>query len=184
MDIKLKQNLGRIIRTLEGQGMKPTQIAHAIGYTTTRQLYNSIEGQSMLSTKAVKGLIQNLNVNPLYLFLGKGDMFLPDDTEIDTLRRENKEWIQKHNEALKTIMELNETIKTLEKRNADLIDLSSAAIKYYQGENTKLSINDIVSKGSIMNAEPITMADVDRVLGKELKQKEKITDNPVKGDKK
>jgi len=52
------------------------------------------------------------------------------------------------------------------------------------GENTKLSINDIVSKGSIMNAEPITMADVDRVLGKELKQKEKITDNPVKGDKK
>lgn len=186
MDIKLKQNLGRIIRTLEGQGMKPTQIAHAIGYTTTRQLYNSIEGQSMLSTKAVKGLIQNLNVNPLYLFLGKGDMFLPDDTEIETLRRENKEWIQKHNEALKTIMELNETIKTLGKRNADLIDLSSAAIKYYQGQNTMASIKDIVSiKEGIMNAKQrITMSDVERVLGQELKQREKISDNPVKGDKK
>lgn len=180
MDIKLKQNLGRIIRTLEGQGMKPTQIAHAIGYTTTRQLYNSIEGQSMLSTKAVKGLIQNLNVNPLYLFLGKGDMFLADETEIETLRRENREWIQKHNEALKTIMELNETIKTLEKRNADLIDLSSAAIKYYQGQNIIESIKD-----SNMNAEPfITMADVERVLGKELKPKVKISDNPAKREKK
>ena len=82
MDIELNQNLVRIIRTLEGQGMKPTKIAHAIGYTTTRQLYNSMEGESMLSTKAVKGLISNLNVNPTYLFLGKGDMFLADEAEI------------------------------------------------------------------------------------------------------
>lgn len=29
-------------------------------------------------------------------------------------------------------MELNETIKKLEKRNNDLIDLTSAAIKYHQ----------------------------------------------------
>ena len=104
MDIQLKQNLGRIIRTLEGQGMKPTKIAHSIGYTTTRQLYNSIEGQSMLSTKAIKGLIENLNVNPMYLFLGKGEMFLSDESEIETLRKENREWIQRHNEVVKTVI--------------------------------------------------------------------------------
>ena len=79
------------------------------------------------------GLIENLNVNPYYLFLGKGDMFITDASEIENLRKENREWIQRHNEALKTIMELNEIIKTLEKRNADLIDLSSAAIKYHKG---------------------------------------------------
>jgi len=134
MDIKLKQNLGRIIRTLEGQGMKPTKIAHSIGYTTTRQLYNSIEGQSMLSTKAVKGLIENLNVNPMYLFLGKGEMFLSDESEIETLRKENREWIQRHNEVVKTVLELNKMVKELEKRNADLIDLSSAAIKYHKSQ--------------------------------------------------
>ena len=134
MDIKLKQNLGRIIRTLEEQGMKPTKIAHSIGYTTTRQLYNSIEGQSMLSTKAIKGLIENLNVNPLYLFLGKGEMFLTDGSEIETVRREYQELLQKHSEAVKTVLALNDIIMKLEKRNNDLIELSSAAIKYHQGQ--------------------------------------------------
>ncbi len=142
MDIQLKQNLARIIRTLEGQGRKTTKIAQAIGYTTTRQLYNTIEGKSMLSTKAVKGLIENLNVNPFYLFLGKGDMFIPDETEIEKLRRENQEWIQRHNEAVKTVIELNEMIKTFEKRNADLIDLSSAAIKYHRSQNEEASLKE------------------------------------------
>ena len=134
MDIELKRNLVRIVKTFEGQGMKTTKIAKAIGYTTTRQLYNTIEGRSMLSTKAARGLIKNLNVNPFYLFLGKGDMFIADETEIETLRRENQEWIQKHNEVVKTVMSLYEIIKKLEKRNADLIDLSSAAIKYHKGQ--------------------------------------------------
>ena len=134
MDIKLKQNLSRIIRTLEGQGMKTTKIAQAIGYTSTRQLSNTIEGKSLLSTKAVFGLIENLNVNPSYIFLGKGDMFIADETEIETLRRENREWIQRHNEVVKAVMALYEIIKKLEKRNADLIDLSSAALKYNKGQ--------------------------------------------------
>ena len=132
MDIELNQNLARIIRTLEGQGMKPTKIAHAIGYTTTRQLYNSVDGKSLLSTKAVKGLIENLNVNPIYLFLGKGEMFLSAEAEIEILRKENQEWIQRHNEAVKTVMALNEIIKKLEKRNEDLIELSSDVIKYHK----------------------------------------------------
>ena len=41
-------------------------------------------------------------------------------------------------------MELNEIIKKLEKRNADLIDLSSAAIKYHKEhkeEETKTEEN-------------------------------------------
>ena len=130
--IDLKQNFARILRTLEGNGMKPTSIAKSIGYTTTTQLNSTLAGESVLSTKAIMGLIENLNVNPYYLFLGKGDMFITDESEIENLQKENREWIQRHNEALKTIMELNEIIKKLEKRNADLIDLSSAAIKYHK----------------------------------------------------
>ncbi len=134
MNIDLKKNLTGIIQTLEGQGMKTTKIAQAIGYTTTRQLYNTVDGKSLLSTKAVIGLIENLNVNPLYIFLGKGDVFIADESEIETLRRENREWVQKHNEVVKTVMALYEVIKKLEKRNDDLIELSSAALKYSQGQ--------------------------------------------------
>ena len=68
----------------------------------------------------------------MYLFLGKGEIFLSEKSEIDNLQNENRDLFIKHNEALKTIMELNEIIKQLEKRNADLIDISSAAIKYYK----------------------------------------------------
>jgi hypothetical protein len=78
--------------------MKPTQIAHLKGYTTTRQLHNTIEGKSMLSTKAIKGLIENLNVNPFYLFLGKGEIFLSDESEAETLHEENLELIQRNND--------------------------------------------------------------------------------------
>ena len=142
MDIELKQNLSRIIRTLEGQGMKPTKIAHSIGYTTTRQMYNTLDGKSMLSTKAVKGLIENLNINPLYLFLGKGEMFLTAESESDVLRSENIELQQKYDESLKIILEMSEAIKALEKRNNDLIDISSAAIKFHQGHNEFEKIKD------------------------------------------
>ncbi|MBN1414855.1 MAG: hypothetical protein JW973_07125 [Bacteroidales bacterium] len=130
MDIQ--KNFTQIIRTLEGQGMKPTNIAKSIGYTTTSQLNSTINGESLLSTKAIIGLVEKLNVNPIYLLLGKGEMFLTDDSEIDRLRKENQELIQKHNEAIKTALELNEIIKKLEKRNADLIDMSAAALKYYK----------------------------------------------------
>ncbi|MCX6334854.1 MAG: hypothetical protein NT092_11225, partial [Bacteroidia bacterium] len=94
----------------------------------------------MLSTKAITALIMNANVNPTYLFTGTGDMFLTDETEIEKLQKEYSELLKKHNEALKTVMELNELVKKLEKRNADLIDLSSAAIKYHKehkNEETK-----------------------------------------------
>ncbi len=130
--IDLKQNFARILRTLEGKGMKRTNIAKEIGYTTTAQLNSTLSGDSLLSTKAIIGLIENLKINPIYLFLGKGEMFITDESETEKLRKENSEWIQKHNEAMKTIMELNEMIKTLEKRNNDLIDISAAAIKFHK----------------------------------------------------
>ncbi|MCD6201831.1 MAG: hypothetical protein J7K46_08500 [Bacteroidales bacterium] len=132
--VDLRQNFARILRTLEGKGFKTTQIAKKMGYTTTTQLHNVLEGDSILSTKAIMRIIENLNVNPLYLFLGKGEMFLSDEdvSEVEKLRKENRELLQKHNEALKTIVELNEIIKQLEKKNDALIEISSAAIKYHK----------------------------------------------------
>jgi hypothetical protein len=130
--IDIRQNFARILRTLEGNGMKTTAIAKEIGYTTTSQLHSALSGDSLLSTKAVIGLIENLNVNPIYLFLGKGEMFLSEDSEVEKLKQENQEWIQRHNEALKTIMGLNEIIKKLEEKNDALIEISSAAIKFHK----------------------------------------------------
>lgn len=54
---------------------KKTKIAHGMGYSTTVQLYNSLDGTAMLSTKAIVNLIRNFNVNPTFLFNGVGEIF-------------------------------------------------------------------------------------------------------------
>jgi hypothetical protein len=130
--INLTQNFNQVYATLQKKNMNITGIAKSMGYTSSNQLHSAITGESMLSTKAITALIMNANVNPSYLFLGTGDMFLTDETEIEKLRKENSELMHKHNEALKTIMELNELVKKLEKRNADLIDLTTAAIQFHK----------------------------------------------------
>ena len=132
--IDLKQNFSRILRTLEGQGMKTTNIAKSMGYTTTSQLHSILDGDSLVSTKAIISMIENLNVNPNYLFLGKGAMFITDADEVEELRKKIHELEHNHSEAVKTVFALNEIIQKLEKRNADLIDLTSAAIKYHKGQ--------------------------------------------------
>ncbi len=140
----LKQNFARILRTIEGNGMKPTSIAKSIGYTTTTQLNSTLAGESLLSTKAIVGLIENLNVNPYFLFLGKGDMFITDESEVERLKKENLELEKRLNESGQMVTGLRDVIKQLEKRNADLIDLSSAAIKYHKEhkeEETKTEEN-------------------------------------------
>ena len=137
MTIELKQNFARIIRTLLSDNLKLTHIAKSMGYTTTTQLHSALDGKSMLSTKAIMGLIEQFNINPIYLFLGNGEMFLTDESEIEKLRGENQKLMQNHDAALKTVVELERMIKTLEKRNADLIDLTGAAIKYHKSKDTE-----------------------------------------------
>lgn len=189
--IDLKQNFARILRTLEGQGMKTTNIAKSMGYTTTSQLHSIIDGDSLVSTKAIISMIENLKVNPNYLFLGKGAMFLTDEDEIEELRKKVHELEHNHSEAVKTVYSLYGIIQKLEKRNADLIDLTSAAIKYHKGQQEDKTDNetsnqladiskDIFSKKlqdtfkSITRAviEPITIGDVEKLLEEEAKKEE------------
>lgn len=132
--INLTENFNRIVDAFYERHMNVSGIAKAMGYTTSAQLHSALKGESMLSTKAIISLIENANVNPTFLFLGKGEMFLTEESEVERLQKENREWSQRHNEAMKTIMELNETIKKLEKKNDDLIEISSAAIKYHKSE--------------------------------------------------
>jgi hypothetical protein len=112
--------------------MNISAIAKSMGYTSSSQLHNVSKGDSMISTKAIIALIQNANVNPTYIFLGTGDMFLTDESEVDRMKKESEEMAQKLKESELKTAELSERINHLEKRNADLIDISSAAIKYHK----------------------------------------------------
>ena len=132
--IDIKTNLQKIINSLEiQQGMKRTNIAKQIGYTTTAQLNSTLDGDSLISTKAVIGLIENLNVNPYFLFMGEGEMFIVEgETELDKLAKEKSEWERKffglQDEHFKCMQELEVAVR----RYNNLIDITSKAL-----ENTK-----------------------------------------------
>jgi hypothetical protein len=50
--------------------------------TTTTQLNSALEGESVLSAKAIIALIEQFKINPTFLFLGQGEMFQSDESEI------------------------------------------------------------------------------------------------------
>lgn len=137
MEINITKNFNEIFDALSKKNMNITAIAKAMGFTTSAQLHSVSKGDSMLSTKAIISLIQNANINPTYIFLGKGNMFLSDEDEIETLKKENREWIHRHNEAVKVVMNLYKIIQQLQKKNDDLIEITSAALKYHQEKKDK-----------------------------------------------
>jgi hypothetical protein len=128
MEIDLTKNFNEIYEALFTKKMNVTGIAKAMGYTTSAQLHSALKGESMLSTKAIISLIQNANVNPTYLFLGKGEMFGTDESELENLRKNCSEWERKYftvqDELFKCKAELERAIHRYNK----LIDITSIAL--------------------------------------------------------
>lgn len=137
MEINITKNFNEIYTALVNKNMTVTGIAKAMGYTSSAQLHSAVNGESMLSTKAIISLIQNVNINPSFLFLGTGNMFMTDEDDVAILKKEKGEWIQRHNEVVKVVMNLHQMIQELQKRNDDLIDITSAALKYHQDKKEK-----------------------------------------------
>lgn len=138
MEINLSDNLRLIVNTLEKRhNMKFTHIAKAIGFTTTTQLHNAMGATTSISTKAIVGLIINLNVNPTFLFLGRGEMFLTDENELEALLKEKSEWEGKYysiqDELLKCKAELERAVHRYNK----LIDITSIALDKTQKPKEK-----------------------------------------------
>jgi len=69
--------------------------------------------------------------------MGLGNMFEVPEKEIKKLTSENEALKIEEKSLREEIAILKECVKTHEKRNADLIDITAAAIKFYQSENKK-----------------------------------------------
>ncbi len=137
MEFDIQRNFNLIYGTIMNQGIKRTAFAKAMGYSSTAQLAATLDGDALISTKAVIELIKNFNVNPTYLFTGQGPMFLAEKDEIDELKEQIKFIEKQKNESAKTVLEMREMIELLEKRNGDLIDMTSLALKNYKEEQER-----------------------------------------------
>ena len=137
MNTDIKQNFASIFKTIAEAGFKRTSIAKGMGYTSTAQLTSTLVGEALISTKAVIELIKNFNVNPTYLFTGQGPMFLAEKDEISKLKEKITKLEHDNNELTRNALELAEEVKTLGKRNGDLIDFTALALKNYKEEEEK-----------------------------------------------
>jgi len=151
-EARLMQSFARIVRYYEAEGFGNTEIARLIGYTSTTQLNNTLENKSMLSTKAILTMIERMNVNPLYLFLGQGEMFLKEseETEFTKLYNEFNKLKANHDEAVKVVMKLATRNTELEKLCAKLMKDTAELVNYYheKSEKTDESIANLLVNGN------------------------------------
>ena len=134
MEINIEKHLNRIYETLLNKGIKRTAFAKGMGFSSTSQLAATLEGEALISTKAVINLIQNFNVNPTFLFTGQGGMFLAEKDEIDELKEKVTFIERQKNEMAETVLKMQQLLETLERRNGDLIDITALALKKYKEE--------------------------------------------------
>lgn len=137
LEINLSDNLRAIVHALEVErNMKRTHIAKAMGYTTTTQLSNAMGATSMISTKAVIQLIVNLGVNPTFLFLGEGSIFLGDSTDLENLQRESAEWKRKYYDVERELRSTKYELEKAVRRYNKLIDITSIALDKTQNSDS------------------------------------------------
>ena len=72
MKFDITRNFNDIFTAVSNKGVKRTAFAKAMGYSSTSQLAATLEGEAMISTKAIIELVKNFNVSPTFLFTGKG----------------------------------------------------------------------------------------------------------------
>ena len=136
--VNLLENFREVIRVLSpGTASKISKISKMMGYTSTAQLHSALNGESMLSTKAIISLIENADVNPSYLFLGEGYMFLNEDSELENLKKRysemEKDYFSYRTELIKCKAELEKAIHRYNK----LIDITSIAMDKSQKADDK-----------------------------------------------
>lgn len=137
MPIDLTKNFKVILNNLELQGKRPTYISREMGYSTTAQLNSVVSGESQLSTKAIISLIENLNINPTFLFLGKGEVFQSGDIEIISLQNKCTEWEKKYNALQDELFKCKAELEKAVNRYNKLIDITSIALDKTQKTDKK-----------------------------------------------
>ena len=132
MELNITKNFNNIFAAVSNRGIKRTAFAKAMGYSSTSQLSVTLEGEAMISTKAIIELIKNFNINPTYLFTGQGEIFLTEKDELDQLKTLITKLEMDKNEIIKKVFELGNMARVLEKRNGDLIDITALALRNYK----------------------------------------------------
>jgi len=141
MELDLTKNFRHIFAAVSNKGIKRTAFAKAMGYSSTSQLSVTLEGEAMISTKAIIELIKNFNINPTYLFTGRGEIFLTEKEELDELKTLITRLEMDKNEITKKAFELADMVKVLEKRNGDLIDITALALRNYKKDEEKSTMH-------------------------------------------
>ncbi|MGE0021966.1 MAG: hypothetical protein AB7S72_20025 [Draconibacterium sp.] len=133
---QIATNLVRILNYFEQQGITKTSFSKAIGYTSTRQLNNVVEGDSTLSGNAIIKMIQEFKVNPNYLFFGIGEVKImsveQQENELGAVQTEAELYKKKWESERKRNTVLENKIHELENMYADLLETTNRAVQHYR----------------------------------------------------
>ncbi len=133
----LYNNIRKVVRTLQARGMKITKISRAMGYTTTAQLHNVLNGKSTVSIHAVLCMIDKLMVSPEFLFKGGDKIFITDKDvpKVDMvamLQQEKQVLVDENVKITRTVQDLKRKVRKLEDKNDCILELAMTSLKYYK----------------------------------------------------
>jgi len=77
----INQNFKAVVDKLLADGLKITNIAKSMGYTTTTQIYKPLKDEGNLTSTALQKFVEAFNVRPEFLFSGKGSMFISENPD-------------------------------------------------------------------------------------------------------
>jgi hypothetical protein len=136
----LKKNFISVITyLLEEEKMNVTSVVKSLGYTTTFQLNRVIDGDGLPSAKALEAIVKSRKINPHYLFLGRGDMFLSnDESETENLIKMNRDLLLENDALRDKIRDYEKIIEKKDVMNENICEMAAVSIKSLKEELKQL----------------------------------------------
>jgi hypothetical protein len=149
-EVNVNRNFKAIVNYFEEQGMSKTAFCRHVGYTSTAQINEILTTTKKPSGNVLIRMVEELFVNPMYLFFGQGEIVLKEEDVVKDqlflakLQIENlQESIQKIELENKELKQKNEELSTL---YAELLESTSKAIQHYRTSTHEASPDTVESK--------------------------------------
>ena len=149
-EVNVNRNFKAIVNYFEEQGMSKTAFCRHVGYTSTAQINEILTSTKKPSGNVLIRMVEELNVSPMYLFYGQGEIIYNKGQNNEDQLFLSKLKIETLTD---TIEELKNENAKLKQQNEDLSEMYSAlltntsgAIKILQEKARKIRLEDNIEE--------------------------------------
>jgi len=154
-EVNVNRNFKAIVNHFEEQGMSKTAFCRHVGYTSTAQINEILTTNKKPSGNVLIRMVEELNINPMYLFFGQGEIVLKEEDVAADQLFSAKLQVENLQESLEKIQSENNELKQkneeLSEMYSDLLTNTSGAIKMLQEKARKARLDENIEELNLEN---------------------------------